>query len=64
MKQELHPHSNNISVIFAVPKSAIVELEGIYNFLHKQCATLKPVYCIILCFYNIETLVDHQTATF
>lgn len=50
MKQELHPHSNNISVIFAVPKSAIVELEGIYNFLHKQCATLKPVYCIILCF--------------
>jgi hypothetical protein len=27
MKQDLHPHSNNINLIFAVPKSAIVELE-------------------------------------
>jgi hypothetical protein len=27
MKQELRPHSNNINVIFAVPKSPILELE-------------------------------------
>lgn len=37
MKRELHPDSNNIKVIFTMHESEIVELDGVYNFLHRQC---------------------------
>jgi hypothetical protein len=51
MKQELHPHSNNINVTFAMPKSAIVELGG-FKFLAqavrnaKACFLYNTVPCI------------------
>jgi hypothetical protein len=37
MKWELHPNPNNINVIFAMPKSEIVELEENLQFCIREC---------------------------